>query len=223
MTLRLLEQSSVDAVQSTDGEWSVKRCVPRVTDAVVEPDLSNAFAFFCAALITRGSCTVADFPTASVQPTDKVQEIVEAFGGRFHQSGDAIGVSATGELQGVDLDLGEVGELVPNVAAMAAVATAPSRIRGVAHLRGHETDRLAALVEELSQLGCDISETSDGLAINPRPLIGGVFHTYHDHRMATTGALVGLVTPGIYVENISTTRKTLPDFPALWRQMLDIG
>jgi 3-phosphoshikimate 1-carboxyvinyltransferase len=223
MTLRLLEKSSVDVVQSTDREWIVKRCVPSVTDAVVEPDLSNAFAFFCAALITRGSCTVADFPTASVQPTDKVQEIVEAFGGQFRQSGNAIGVSATGELQGIDLDLGEVGELVPNVAAMAAVATAPSRIRGVAHLRGHETDRLAALVEELSQLGCDISETSDGLAINPRPLIGGVFHTYHDHRMATTGALVGLVTPGIYVENISTTRKTLPDFPALWRQMLDIG
>lgn len=220
MTLALLELSGVDVVAQSGGEWLVKPGVPRVTDAVVEPDLSNAFAFFCAALVTRGSCTVADFPAMSVQPTHKVQEIVEAFGGTFRQNGGALNVSATSGPRGIDLDLGDVGELVPNVAAVAAVADSPSRIRGVAHLRGHETDRLSALVAELSSLGCDIAETSDGLTIDPQPLAGGVVHTYHDHRMATTGALIGLVTPGIEIENVATTRKTLPDFPALWRQML---
>jgi len=220
MTLRLLELSSVDVTAPGEGAWNVKPGIPRVTNAVVEPDLSNAFAFFCAALATRGTCTVTDFPPKSVQPIHKVQEIVEAFGGAFHQKRDTLRVSAADTLQGVDLDLGEVGELVPNVAALAATASSPSRIRGVAHLRGHETDRLAALVAELSALGCDIAETADGLTINPGPLTGGVFHTYHDHRMATSGALIGLTTSGVEVEDIATTRKTLPDFPALWRQML---
>jgi len=226
MTLRLLELSSVDVMAQGEGEWIVKPGIPRVTNAVVEPDLSNAFAFFCAALATRGTCTVADFSAMSVQPTHKVQEIVQAFGGTFHQGSDFLSVSASDTPRGIDLDLGDVGELVPNVAAIAAIASSPSRIRGVAHLRGHETDRLAALVAELSSLGCDIAETVDGLTIHPRPLSGGLFRTYHDHRMATSGALIGLTTPGVEVEDIATTGKTLPDFPALWRQMLgtnDVG
>lgn len=120
----------------------------------------------------------------------------------------------------MDLDLSEAGELAPTVAALCALATTPSRLRGIAHLRGHETDRLAALSAELNALGGNVQETPDGLVITPAPLHGGVFHSYHDHRMATAGAILGLRVPGIEVEDIATTSKTLPDFPVMWARML---
>jgi 3-phosphoshikimate 1-carboxyvinyltransferase len=125
-----------------------------------------------------------------------------------------------GRVHGIDADLRDVGELVPTIAAIAAVAGSPTTLRGIAHLRGHETDRLAALATEINALGGDVTETRDGLVIKPRPLHGGVFRTYHDHRMATTGALLGLVVPGIEVEDVETTGKTLPGFVAMWDRML---
>jgi 3-phosphoshikimate 1-carboxyvinyltransferase len=109
------------------------------------------------------------------------------------------------------------------VAALAALADSPSHLSGVAHLRGHETDRLSALAAELNGLGGDVTETEDGLVIRPRPLHGGVFATYADHRMATAGALVGLRVPGVEVEDVETTAKTLPGFTALWQRMLEAG
>jgi 3-phosphoshikimate 1-carboxyvinyltransferase len=123
-------------------------------------------------------------------------------------------------LTGIDADLRDVSELTPTIAALAALADGPSRIRGVAHIRGHETNRLEALVTEINRLGGDASETEDGLEIRPRPLTGGVFHTYEDHRMATAGAVIGLVVPGVRVENIATTGKTLPEFDRMWARML---
>ncbi|MBA2559853.1 MAG: 3-phosphoshikimate 1-carboxyvinyltransferase, partial [Propionibacteriales bacterium] len=124
-------------------------------------------------------------------------------------------------LEGVDLDLHEVGELTPVIAAMAAVAQSPSRLRGVAHLRGHETDRLAALATELGAIGCDARESADGLEIRPRPLTGGLFHTYADHRMAHAAAVLGLVVPGVLVDDIAATSKTHPDFVGAWLAMLE--
>lgn len=94
-------------------------------------------------------------------------------------------------------------------------------LRGIAHLRGHETDRLAALATEINGLGGDVRETADGLQIRPRPLRGGVFHSYEDHRMATAGAVIGLAVPGVQVENIATTAKTLPEFARMWARMLE--
>jgi 3-phosphoshikimate 1-carboxyvinyltransferase len=120
---------------------------------------------------------------------------------------------------GADLDLSEGGELAPTFAALAALATTASRITGIAHLRGHETDRLAALVAEINGLGGRVSELDDGLAFDPAPLHGGPWRAYADHRMATTGALLGLVVPGVVVDDIATTAKTLPEFPDLWEQL----
>ena len=122
------------------------------------------------------------------------------------------------EIKGADFD--ETSELAPTVAALCALASGPSRLSGIAHLRGHETDRLAALVAEINRLGGDAEETSDGLIIRPAPLHGGVVHSYADHRMATAGAILGLAVPGVEVEDIATTAKTMPDFPQLWESML---
>ncbi|MGW0809622.1 3-phosphoshikimate 1-carboxyvinyltransferase [Nonomuraea sp. NPDC002799] len=129
-------------------------------------------------------------------------------------------VTGTGAILGIDADLREVGELTPTIAALAALASTPSRIRGVGHLRGHETDRLAALATEINRLGGDAEETEDGLIIRPRPLHGGTFRSYDDHRMATAGAVIGLAVPGVAVENIATTAKTLPEFVQMWTAML---
>jgi 3-phosphoshikimate 1-carboxyvinyltransferase len=130
-------------------------------------------------------------------------------------------VTGSGELVGIDIDLHDAAELTPTVAALAALASTPSWIRGVAHIRGHETDRLAALTAELSARGGSVVETEDGLRITPAPLHGGRFRTYHDHRMATAGAVLGLRVPGILVEDVATTAKTLPDFVGLWQAMLE--
>jgi 3-phosphoshikimate 1-carboxyvinyltransferase len=133
---------------------------------------------------------------------------------------DGLTVAGTGELYGIDADLHSAGELTPVLAALAALADTPSQLRGIAHLRGHETDRLAALATELNRLGGDVTETDDGLVIKPRKLHGGTFATYDDHRVATAAAVLGLRVPGVLVENIGTTGKTLPNFTELWDRML---
>jgi len=122
-------------------------------------------------------------------------------------------------LRGVDLDLSDVGELTPVVAALAALAEGPSTLRGIAHLRGHETDRLAALAAELNRLGGDGAETADGLQVRPRPLHRGVFGTYHDHRMAHAAVVLGLRVPGVLVEDVATTAKTYPGFAQEWERL----
>jgi 3-phosphoshikimate 1-carboxyvinyltransferase len=129
-------------------------------------------------------------------------------------------LAGTGTIHGIDIDLHDVGELTPSIAALAALADSPSHLRGIGHLRLHETDRLAALTREINALGGNVVEEETALHINPAPLHAGVFYTYEDHRLATAGAVLGLVVPGIEVENIATTRKTLPDFPGLWSSLL---
>jgi 3-phosphoshikimate 1-carboxyvinyltransferase len=152
-----------------------------------------------------------------------MRDLLDQMGAEVSQDAAGLTVAGTGELYGVDVDLHDAGELTPTVAALCALADTPSRLRGVAHIRGHETDRLAALATEINALGGDVSETDDGLVIRPAPLHAGVFHTYADHRLATAGALLGLRVPGVLVEDVGTTAKTLPGFPALWQAMLDGG
>ncbi|MFJ9806735.1 3-phosphoshikimate 1-carboxyvinyltransferase [Streptomyces sp. NPDC101158] len=205
------------------GEPDVWRVAPSALlgrDLVVEPDLSNAQPFLAAALVTGGRVTVPDWPERTTQPGDALREIFTAMGGSCELTERGLTFTGSGRIHGIDIDLGEVGELTPGIAAVAALADSPSTLRGVAHLRLHETDRLAALTKEINGLGGDVTETEDGLHIRPRPLRGGVFHTYHDHRMATAGALLGLVVKGVEIENVSTTEKTLPDFPRMWTEML---
>jgi 3-phosphoshikimate 1-carboxyvinyltransferase len=144
-------------------------------------------------------------------------------GGDLRLGTDGLTVRGTGTIHGIDANLSDVSELTPVLAALAALADTPSRLTGVAHIRGHEADRIAALGRELGGLGADVTELDDGLRIRPRPLHGGSFHTYDDHRIAHAAAVVGLAVPGVELTDVSCTSKTMPDFPALWSAMVDHG
>ena len=216
MTVAALRSHAVEVDDSEVNRWRVPPGPVRAVDVQVEPDLSNAAPFLAAALVTGGEVRVRDWPRATTQAGDALREIVTLMGGRADLTDAGLVVSGSGTLHGVDLDLHDVGELTPAVAALCLLADSPSRLRGVAHIRGHETDRLAALARELTALGGAVSETEDGLVIAPRPLHGGVFHTYADHRMAHAGVILGLAVPGVLVEDIATTAKTFPDFAGAW-------
>ncbi|MGW4387273.1 3-phosphoshikimate 1-carboxyvinyltransferase [Streptomyces sp. NPDC004685] len=200
--------------------WRVTSGALLGRDLTVEPDLSNAQPFLAAALVTGGKVIVPDWPERTTQPGDRLREIFTLMGGSCELTEQGLEFTGSGSVRGIDVDLSEVGELTPGIAAVAALADSPSTLRGVAHLRLHETDRLAALTKEINELGGDVTETADGLHIRPRRLHGGIFHTYDDHRMATAGAIIGLAVPGVEIENVGTTAKTLPDFPDLWAGML---
>jgi 3-phosphoshikimate 1-carboxyvinyltransferase len=207
----------VDAAQQT---WTVKPGALNGKDLVIEPDLSNAAPFLSLAMVCGGSVTIADWPKATTQPGDQLRSIFTAMGASVSFSDAGLTLTGNGTIHGIDIDLHDVGELTPSIAALAALADSPSHLRGIGHLRLHETDRLAALTREINALGGNVLEEETALHITPAPLHGGVFHTYDDHRLATAGAVLGLVVPGIEVENIATTRKTLPDFPGLWSSLL---
>ncbi|MFI2753015.1 3-phosphoshikimate 1-carboxyvinyltransferase [Cellulomonas sp. P22] len=220
MTIDLLRAAGVTVDDSVPARWHVEPGPIAGRDVRVEPDLSNAAPFLCAALVAGGTVRVPGWPTTSTQPGALVPGILEQMGATTRLDGDVLAVTGTGRVHGVDLDLHAAGEIAPTIAALAALADSPTRLRGIAHLRGHETDRLAALTTEINRLGGHAEETADGLTITPAPLHAGTVRTYADHRMATAGALLGLAVPGVRVEDVATTTKTLPDFVAMWEGML---
>ena len=221
MTVDMLRSFGAQVEVDTAAQsWSVKSGKLHGQELVIEPDLSNAAPFLSLAMVCGGSVTIADWPKTTTQPGDQLSSIFTQMGAKVSMDKRGLTLSGTGVIHGIDIDLHDVGELTPSIAAVAALADSPSHLRGIAHLRLHETDRLAALTREINALGGDVVEEESALHITPAPLHGGVFHTYDDHRLATAGAVLGLVVPGIEVENIATTRKTLPDFPGLWSSLL---
>lgn len=227
MTLAMLARRGVAVDRPSPHTWRVAPGLIAAVDEAIEPDLTNAATMLAAALVTGGELSTA-WPEVSVQAADLLAGVLAAFGARIGYSTDAsagrlITVSGPGGVQGADVDLHAVSELAPVAAALAAVADGPSVIRGVAHIRGHETDRLAALAAELTGLGTAVEATVDGLRITPGPRHGGTFHTYADHRLAHAGALLGLVTPGVELDDVGCTTKTLPDFPGTWSRLLGAG
>lgn len=222
MTVSMLRAAGVDVDDSQGNRWRVAPGPIAARHWAIEPDLSNAIPFLAAAMVTGGAVRVTGWPSVSVQPASAIIELLEKIGSTVRRTDAHLEVTGPDVFGGFDADLHEVGELAPSVAAIATLATpgSESRLRGIAHLRGHETDRLAALTAEINRLGGQCKETDDGLAIVSRPMHGGVWRSYADHRMATAGAIVGLRTPGVEVEDIATTAKTLPDFPRMWADML---
>ncbi|HYQ63308.1 3-phosphoshikimate 1-carboxyvinyltransferase [Actinophytocola sp.] len=220
MSVQMLRAAGVAVDDSEPNTWRVEPGPIESRDWVVEPDLSNATPFLAAAAVTGGSVTVPGWPEKTNQPGDVFGEIAARMGCTVERDERGLTVTGPERLSGIDVDLHDVGELTPTVAALAVLADGPSVLRGIAHLRGHETDRLAALVAEITGLGGDANETEDGLAIRPRRLGPGMWRAYEDHRMATAGAIVGLRVPGVEVDDIATTSKTLPDFPGMWAKML---
>jgi 3-phosphoshikimate 1-carboxyvinyltransferase len=223
MTVTMLRQAGIAVDDSTPNRWALAPGPTAARSWAVEPDLSNAVPFLSAAVVTGGLVQIADWPTVSLQPDDTIIGILRLLGTTVHQSDSELQIRGASSYGGFDIDLHDVGELAPSVAALAALAApgSVSRLTGIAHLRGHETDRLAALRTEINALGGDCAETADGLVITATPLHAGVWHSYADHRMATAGAIIGLRTPGVAVEDIATTAKTLPGFPQMWAAMLE--
>jgi 3-phosphoshikimate 1-carboxyvinyltransferase len=222
MTVSMLRDAGVAVDDTQPNRWRVDPAAIEPRNWAIEPDLSNAFPFLAAAAVSAGSVRITGWPRASIQPAATVFGILETLGSVVRQTDSSLEVSGSPGYRGFDIDLHDVGELAPAVAALAALAApgSVSRLRGIAHLRGHETDRLAALSTEINRLGGDCEQTPDGLVVTATPLRAGVWHSYADHRMAMAGAIVGLRIPGVEVENIATTSKTLPEFPQLWAGML---
>ncbi len=220
MTVETLARRGIQVERPSANEWVVPAGVPRGRDAVIEPDLSNAAPFLAAALLTGGSVTIPGWPPASTQPGALLPEILSLLGARTGRRGGALTVTGTRRIAGVDLDLSAASELSPTLFALAAFADAPTTLHGIGHIRGHETNRIDALIGNLRALGGEAEELPDGIRITPRPLHGGLWRAHHDHRIATAGALIGLRVPGVEVDDISTTAKTMPEFPQLWAQLL---
>ena len=221
MTVEMLRDfGATVTVDKTAQTWRVEPGALNGIDLVIEPDLSNAAPFISLAMVCGGSITIKDWPKQTTQPGDQLREIFTEMGAHVEFVEDGLKVSGGESIHGIDIDLHDVGELTPSIAALAALADSPSHLRGIGHLRLHETDRLAALTREINGLGGAVEEEETALHIKPAPLHSGVFHTYEDHRLATAGAVIGLVIEGIEVENIATTRKTLTDFPGLWKSLL---
>ena len=221
MTIQMLEKFGAK-VEVTSNSWSIKPCELIGQDLVIEPDLSNAAPFMAAAMICGGSVSIKDWPTKTAQPGDQLRAIFTSMGAKIELNEKQLTISGTGQIAGIDIDLGNVGELTPSIAAVASLGTTQSTLRGIAHLRMHETDRLAALANEINNLGGSVTEGPGELLIKPTVMKSTqIFKSYEDHRMATAGAIIGLAVEAITVENIETTRKTLPDFPGMWAAMLN--
>lgn len=225
MTVEMVRSAGV-RVESSPTEWTVHPGPIKGGTWVVEPDLSNATPFLAAAAVTGGTVSVPHWPSSTNQAGDIIREILEHMGCEVRLDGDGTDNTLTvtgpapGGLTGIALNMSDIGELTPTVAALATQASTPSELTGIAHLRGHETDRLAALTAEITGLGGQCEELPDGLRITPAALHGGTWHSYADHRMATAGAIIGLTTEGVEVEDIGTTAKTLPGFETMWTDML---
>lgn len=210
----------VEVTDHRQAKWTVHPGTPQSFNVTVEPDLSNAAPFLAAALVCGGSVTIPDWPEITTQPGDFLRVLLPRLGATVTREGSQLCVTGTGAIQGIDVDLHEVGELTPVIAALCALAQGPSTLRGIAHLRGHETDRLAALTTQINNLGGQVTETTDGLEIMPVKLHGGTFETYSDHRMAMAGSVLGLAVPSIMIDDIATTGKTLPDFANMWHDLV---
>jgi 3-phosphoshikimate 1-carboxyvinyltransferase len=222
MTIDMLNQVGVKVYSIEKNSWKIDPTVIKSKDWLIEPDLSNAGPFIAAAMVTKGEVTITDWPQNTTQAGNAWIEILTKMGAQVVLTEKGLTVSQSGDIKGIDFDLSDVGELTPVLVSIAVLANSNSSLTGISHLRGHETDRLAALVENIKAIGGDADETTDGLIIRPKKLHGGLWKSFDDHRMATAGAVIGLVVEGIIVDDIKTTSKTLPDFENMWTSLVGV-
>jgi 3-phosphoshikimate 1-carboxyvinyltransferase len=220
MTVDMLRAAGATVDDSVPHIWSVEpgRLVGRAWS--IEPDLSGAAPFLAAAMVTGGEVTVPDWPRSTTQPGDQLRDLLTSMGATVSLGSSGLTLRGSGTIRGIEANLSNVSELTPVLAALAALGDRPSRLRGVAHIRAHETDRIAALARELGQLGTEIVEWEDGLEIRPKPMHGATFETYADHRMAHAAAVIGLAVPGVVLSDVNCTSKTMPEFASLWASMV---
>ena len=200
--------------------WTVPAGKIKAERIDIEPDLSNAMPFLAGALATGSQVTIAGWPDDSLQPAARIIELLTSMGADVQATAAGLRVTGSGQINGIDADLSEVGELTPVLTALATLASSPSQFTGIGHLRRHESDRLAALASEIGKLGGNVTETADGLRIGPAPLRadGAAFDSHDDHRLVMAAAVIGLATGGLRVRNAATVGKTFPGFSQVWAQ-----
>lgn len=221
MTTHMLRERGVVIDEPDANTWHVAPGPIAAADATIEPDLTNAAVFLAAGAVTRGSVTVPGWPSSSLQPGALFLDVIERMGATVERGEASVTVRADGPLHGIDVDLSAASELTPVVAALAALAEGPSTIRGVAHIRGHETDRLAALAAELGLVGAPVQETADGLSIvGGSQLHPALLHAYADHRMVHAAAILALAVPGITIDDPGAVSKTMPRFHEDWARLI---
>ncbi|MFZ9360519.1 MAG: 3-phosphoshikimate 1-carboxyvinyltransferase, partial [Candidatus Nanopelagicales bacterium] len=222
MTIEMLKEVGVKTNQINATTWRIDNQNINSKNWVVEPDLSNAGPFLAAAMVTKGEIKINDWPLQTTQAGNSWIEILSLMGANIQLNSKQLILKNDSEIKGINYNLNDVGELTPVLVAISLFANSKSEFTGISHLRGHETDRLAALVENITAIGGDATETQDGLIINPKQLHGGVWKSFDDHRMATAGAVIGLKVKDIYVDDIATTAKTLPNFEEMWNNMVNL-
>lgn len=220
MTVACLREHGVEVDDAEPNRWRVSPGPVHATDVDIEPDLSNAAPFLMLALTSGGIVEIPGWPARTTQAGDALRDLLARMGAEVTHVDGCLRVRGTGTIAGIDVDLHDLGELTPALAALCALADSPSYLRGIAHIRGHETDRLSALATELTGLGADVTELEDGLEVRPATLHGGTFHTYADHRMAHAGVVLGSAVDDVLVEDVATTGKTFPGFADAWSRLL---
>lgn len=223
MTLKCLADRGVTAHALSERSWRVEPGPIMGGNFVIEPDLSNAGPFLAAAMVTGSKVSIPFWPEVTTQVGSQYIELLTRMGAKVDISNGVLTLKGNGVVLGIEADLSAAGELAPTIAALATVASSQSRLTGIGHLRGHETDRLKALATEINRVGAKATELQDGLEITPGELRPTIWQTYHDHRMATAGAIIGLKVAGLEVQDIATTAKTMPGFASLWGKMLVSG
>jgi 3-phosphoshikimate 1-carboxyvinyltransferase len=222
MTIAMLKEVGVTTNQIDKTIWKIDNQEIKSKDWKIEPDLSNAGPFLAAAMVTNGEVRIKDWPAQTTQAGNAWIEILTLMGADIQLSSNDLILKNNSEIKGIKYNLQDVGELTPVLVAISLFANSKSEFSGISHLRGHETDRLAALVENINSIGGDAKETQDGLIITPKELHGGIWKAFDDHRMATAGAVIGLKVKDIYVDDIATTSKTLPNFEKMWHKMVNL-
>ncbi|MFC4336690.1 3-phosphoshikimate 1-carboxyvinyltransferase [Salininema proteolyticum] len=218
MAVGMLREAGVTVDDSVPDRWKVEPGPVAAREWVVEPDLQNAAPFALAPLVVGGRVTVTGWPRETTQAGDHLREVIGELGGRTEWSRGGLTVVAQPMNANSRFDLSDASEITPTLAALAAVTKGHMEIRGVEHIRGHETDRIDAMVTELRKIGATVEEHADGLTVIPGLLSASVFETYDDHRIAHAAVLAGLAVRGIELSDVACTSKTWPEFPEVWEE-----
>ncbi len=222
MTCRLMADFGAEVIQIGDNQFQIKAGQRyQARHYTVEPDASNASYFFAAAAVTGGRVRVKHLTKQSCQGDILWLNVLEQMGCQINDSDDYTEVTGPKQLQGIDIDMNDISDLVQTLAAIAPFASSPITIRNVEHIRYKETDRIKAVVTELRRLGVKVEESADSLRIEPSPITPTAIETYHDHRMAMAFAVTGLKVPGIVIKDPGCTAKTFPDYFTRFFQMLE--
>jgi 3-phosphoshikimate 1-carboxyvinyltransferase len=211
LTLGVMQRFGVEVQRLSESRFQVAPQPYLASDFAIEPDASSASYFFAAAAICRGTVRIKGLGTNSLQGDLRFVELLKKMGSDVQMTSQETQVTG-GDLHGIDCTMTEISDTVQTLAAVALFAHGPTRIRGVAHIRHKESDRISDLAREMRRAGARVEEQPDGLLITPTKLHPTEFQTYDDHRMAMSLSLIGLRENGITVADPNCVTKTYPEY-----------